>query len=115
MANINVLFVIGVVVQRVLHHEQFKPQMVGDLLRIHIMKLLQTRDSHHHNTRAFNAGPPAADERMRSNARRQLVKLDAFDMFADVWLLALYLFVDALLRHLIVLQLPGIRPVAQQL
>ncbi len=113
MANINVLFVIGVVVQRVLHHEQFKPQMVGDLLRIHMMKLLQTRDSHHHNTRAFNTGPTAANQRMRGDARRQLVKLDTFDMLANVGLLALYLFIDALLRHCIVLHLPSIAPAAQ--
>ena len=84
VAYVNVLLVIGVIIQRVLHHIQLKPQVVGDLLRIHIMMILQTGDVRYRNARALYAGAPAADERMRRDARRQLVKLDAFDMLADL-------------------------------
>ena len=67
--------------------------MVGDLRRVHVMKLLKTRDRHYHNSRAFDAGTAAADQGMRRDALRQLVKLDALDMLADVRLLpALSLF-----------------------
>ena len=115
VANINVLLVIGVEVERILNHEQFKPQMVGNLLRIHMMVVLQTGDIRHRNARALNAGPPAADERVRGDARRQRMKLDAFDVLKDVRLLPLYLFFDAFLCHCFTFQLPGIAPAAHSL
>ena len=115
VANINVLLVIGVIIQRVLRHFQLKPQVVGDLLRIHIMMILQTGDVRHRNARALYARPSAANQRMRRDSRRQRVKPDAFDMLADLRLLALYLFFNALLCHYLTLHLPGIAPAAKTL
>ena len=89
--------------------------MVGNLLRIHMMVVLQTGDIRHHNARAFYARATAADERVRGDARRQRMKLDAFDVLKDVRLLPLYLFFAAFLCHSFTLQLPGIAPAAHSL
>ncbi|MCY3797543.1 MAG: hypothetical protein OXG84_07030 [Chloroflexi bacterium] len=95
-----------------MYNIKFKPQVIGDLLRVHFMVRPQAGNILYRDSRPFYAGPTAADERMRGDARRQLVKLDALNVFKDIWLLALYLFIDALLRHCIVLRLPGIAPAA---
>ena len=97
--DVNVLFVIRVVVQRILDQIWLNPQMVGDLLQIHVMKVLQSGDGSYLNTCTFNTGSATANQRMRGDTRRQLLILDPVIVFSNDRSPALRRLIFARLRH----------------